>query len=75
MYALRLRSANHVRFYSIRQTDSSGWEVRLEEDRTVTRLHHYWDWHRVERALAAFKLEVVELIEHGWQVAPTEIRQ
>jgi hypothetical protein len=28
----------------------------------------YHDWHRVERALAIFRLEVSELTERGWQV-------
>jgi hypothetical protein len=73
MYALSLRRADHVKKFSIRQTDSSGWEVRLEEDRTVRRLSHYWDWHRVERALAAFKLEALELTERGWQVCPSDV--
>jgi hypothetical protein len=27
----------------------------------------YHDWHRVERALALFRLEVAELSERGWR--------
>jgi hypothetical protein len=27
---------------------------------------HYDDWHRVERALAAFRLEVSALEQQGW---------
>ena len=49
MFALSLRYADHVRHYSI-CAGSAGWEVRLEEDRTLRRLDHYRDWHRVERA-------------------------
>jgi hypothetical protein len=69
MFALSLRRADHVRRYSIAPAGQSGWEVRLEEDRKVCRLDHYHDWHRVERALAAFEREVSELTERGWSVA------
>ena len=40
---------------------AKGWEVELEEDRTLRRLDHYRDWHRVERAMALFEREVQEL--------------
>jgi len=66
MFAVSLRHAEHVRTYSI-SAGGSGWEVRLEEDRTLQRLEHYTDWHRVERMLARFEHEVLELIEEGWQ--------
>jgi len=52
MFALSLRYADHVRHYSI-CAGSAGWEVKLEEDRTLRRFDHYQDWHRVERARAA----------------------
>jgi hypothetical protein len=71
MFSVRLRRANQVRDYKIRDAGSDGWEVRLEEDRTVRRLERYQDWHRVERALALFEREVNELTASGWQVAPT----
>ncbi len=67
MYALSLRRAEHVRNYSMRQTDSSGWEVRLEEDEKLRRLDHYHDWHRVERTLAQFEREVDQLRLLGWR--------
>jgi len=65
MYALSLRFADHVRHYSI-CAGSAGWEVKLEEDRTLRRLDHYRDWHRVERAKALFDREVMELTARGW---------
>ena len=68
MFACSLRSAHHVRHYSIRATDHFGWEIRVEEDRKVRRLDHFQDWHRVERALASFEREVVELTDSGWLV-------
>jgi len=67
MFALRLRNADHIRHYSI-CPGSSGWEVRFEEDRTLRRLDHYRDWHRVERAMALFEREVTELTARGWSL-------
>ena len=69
MFAISLSLANRTRSYSIRPTTPFGWEVRFEEDRTVRRLDHYEDWHRVERALGLFEREATELTKHGWQVA------
>lgn len=66
MFACSLRHADHVRHYSICAA-ATGWEVRLEEDRTLRRLDHYRDWHRVERALALFEREVSELTARGWR--------
>lgn len=68
MFELRLRHANHVRRYSISAVAPSGWEVRCEEDSTVTRQDIYVDWHRVERAQASFKREAMQLTERGWFV-------
>jgi hypothetical protein len=69
MFARRLRQADHIRDYSISSAGAQGWEVRLEEDRTLRRLDHYRDWHRVERALASFEREVEELTARGWHIA------
>ncbi len=71
MFSVRLRRANQVRDYRIRDAGADGWEVRLEENRAVRRLERYQDWHRVERALALFKREVSDLRARGWQIAPT----
>jgi hypothetical protein len=72
MFILRLRHADHTRHYSICSAGTEGWEVRLVEDRTLRRLNHYRDWHRVERALKSFEREVEELTARGWQVAPAD---
>ena len=66
MFQLSLRSANHIRRYSITAVQPSGWEVRLEEDRELRRHDLYQDWHRVERARALFEREATELRESGW---------
>jgi hypothetical protein len=68
MFTITLQRAEHVRQYSIRPTTDAGWEVRREEDRTLTRHVHYHDWHRVERALAMFRREVADLTAQGWEV-------
>lgn len=68
MFRLSLRSAEHVRHYSISAAQPSGWEVRLEEDLELRRIDHYQDWHRVERARALFEQEASELQANGWFV-------
>jgi hypothetical protein len=72
MFALSLRSVDHVRRYSVTFTPPAGWEVRLEEDRLPRRIDHYRDWHRVERALARVEREVNELMASGWQMVATD---
>lgn len=48
----------HHRRLVVFDTGSQGWEVREEHDSRVVRLVRYTDWHRVERALAAFETDV-----------------
>jgi hypothetical protein len=68
MFSVSLQRDGHVRHYSIRQSGSAGWEVKLEDDERLARHDNYRDWHRVERARAVFVSEVVELTARGWQV-------
>jgi hypothetical protein len=68
MFSISLQHAEHVRRYSVFASQSSGWEVVLEQDRQVQQRDHYGDWHRVERALAMFKLEVSDLTARGWRI-------
>ena len=72
MFAVRLRREEHTRRYSISPWDEGGWEVRREEDRTLTHRVCYHDWHRVERTLAVFRLEVSELRARGWEISERE---
>ena len=67
MFDMSLRHADHIRRFSISVKGTSGWEVRREDDRALTRQDLYQDWHRVERALALFEREVLELREQGWR--------
>jgi hypothetical protein len=66
MYARLLRKAAHVRRFTIRDTGTSGWQVLDEQDAKVVKSVLYDDWHRVERARAAFALEAATLREAGW---------
>lgn len=66
MYARLLRKAAHIRRFTIRDTGTSGWQVLDEQDTKVVKSVLYDDWHRVERAKAAFALEASLLREAGW---------
>ena len=67
-FSVSLHRAEHTRHYSIEPQSGSGWEVKLEEDRAVCHRAFYRDWHRVERALEAFRLEVRNLMSRGWTI-------
>jgi hypothetical protein len=66
MYARLLRKAAHVRRFSIHDTGTSGWQVLDEQDTKVVKSVLYDDWHRVERAKAAFAAEASQLRDAGW---------
>jgi hypothetical protein len=68
MFSVSLQRDGHVRYYSIQQSGSAGWEVKLEDDERLARHDNYRDWHRVERARARFASEVVELTARGWEI-------
>jgi hypothetical protein len=72
MFSIVLRKAEQTRRYSISSLGKSGWEVTQEREGETHRLF-YDDWHRVERKLAIFKLEVTELTERGWQQIPAPV--
>ena len=68
MFTISLRHDSETRRYSLHASPGSGWVIVREQDRREIR-KHYEDWHRVERALAAVRSEVLELEARGWQVA------
>jgi len=68
MYARTLRKADHEFRFSIEDAGASGWEVRHEQDQHVVKRVLYDDWHRVERAMLTWQLEIEQLTEKGWQV-------
>lgn len=69
MYARSLRKAAHTRRFSIRDTGTSGWQVLDEQDSQIVKTALYDDWHRVERAKAAFAVEATMLRKAGWTEA------
>jgi len=71
MFAKELSRAGHTRKFSIQDLGSAGWEVRDEQDGRVLRAVRYTDWHRVERAVNRFNLQMHELEDAGW-VSPVE---
>ena len=75
MFDLRLQRAQHSKRYSIVSAEPSGWLVSFEEDLSLRRHNYYHDWHRVERALALFRLEVMNLQQSGWEVASNDVSQ
>lgn len=64
-YVKSFKKADHIRRYTIQNTDS-GWEVREEQDAEIVRHDFYQDWHRVERARVAMTLRMSELRDQGW---------
>ena len=68
MFAQELTHAGHVRRFEIRSQGADGWEMRVEQDSAIVRRQQYTDWHRVERALTLFAIEVAELESAGWKV-------
>jgi hypothetical protein len=66
MFAKELRQEGHTRKFSISVRGRDGWEVREEQDDQVLKQICYTDWHRVERALSMFNLQIGELEGRGW---------
>ena len=66
MFAKELRQEGHTRKFSIKERGPDGWEVREEQDELVLKQICYTDWHRVERALSIFTLQIGELEGRGW---------
>ena len=66
MFAKELKRAGHTRKFSISDTGLAGWEVRDVQDDKVLKQVHYTDWHRVERALQMFNLQIDALEDAGW---------
>jgi hypothetical protein len=68
MFAKELRQEGHTRKFSIKERGRDGWEVRDEQDDQVLKQVCYTDWHRVERALTIFNLQIDELETRGWAI-------
>ena len=71
MFVKELHRAGHTRKFSIYDVGPAGWEVRDEQDNRILKHVRYTDWHRVERALSMFNLQIDELEHAGWSPAAT----
>jgi hypothetical protein len=67
MFSKELHHAGHTKRFSIRENERDGWDVREEQDNQVLKHVRYTDWHRVERALTVFTLEIGQLEDRGWR--------
>lgn len=67
MFAKELRQAGHIRKFSISERGGQGWEVREIQDDRVLKQICYTDWHRVERALHVFTMQIGDLERQGWR--------
>lgn len=67
MFARELHKDDHVKRFLVQPKGLEGWEIRVEEDDEVLRRICYTDWHRVERAMLGFSLEIDALEEVGWR--------
>jgi hypothetical protein len=65
MLERHLVNRGHVHHFVVRH-DTTGWDVREEEDSKVIRQAHLDDWHRVERAVQLFDDAAVALERDGW---------
>jgi hypothetical protein len=71
MFAKELCREGHTRKFSIRDMGAAGWEVRDEQDDRVLKAVRYTDWHRVERAMSMFNIQIDELEGAGWSAPVT----
>lgn len=68
MFATELSHDGHTKRFSVVRAAERGWEIREEQDSRVVRQAWYSDWHRVERALTRFSLQVSQLARQGWRI-------
>ena len=67
MYRRMFQKAGQTKRFTITDAESSGWEVREEQDSQVVWSIRYTDWHRVERARMAFASQALNLELSGWK--------
>jgi hypothetical protein len=66
MFTKELHQQGHTRKFSVSERRRDGWEVRDEQDDHLLKHVVYTDWHRVERAMSVFNLQIDELESRGW---------
>lgn len=68
---MQLTNRGSTRQFSVRYADAEGWEIREEIDDRPVRISQYFDWHRVERAIALIDRRAEDLQQDGWVLSPT----
>ena len=68
MFTKELHQEGHTKKFSVSERRADGWEIRTEEDDRVLKQAVYSDWHRVERAVSMFNLQIDELESRGWAI-------
>jgi hypothetical protein len=69
LFAKRLVRAGEERRFHIHYKPGTGWEAAEGAGRATLQAARYTDWHRVERVLRRFSLEIAELHRQGWREA------
>ena len=65
MYEKNLRQAGHTRRFAIREAGGL-WEAQMQHDDVIVQRVRYDDWHRVERTMVRFAIEISTLERSGW---------
>jgi hypothetical protein len=68
MFEKNLHNEGHTRRFAISEAGGS-WVAQTEHDSEVVKRVRYDDWHRVERTMLSFAIEISSLEQAGWVVA------
>ena len=63
----------HVRSFRILPLPVAGWMVSEEADQRIVQHQQLTDWHRVERAVTRFMVQVADLRREGWVDVPVSV--
>lgn len=66
IFTKTLVRGRHVRSFRIHPVRATGWIASEEADQRLVLRRQLTDWHRVERTVTRFMVEVAELHREGW---------
>ena len=69
LFALDLNNGAHRRHFAVERVPNLGWHVLEESETEVIRQTTVSDWHRVELAIRAFRVEAAALTRSGWRAS------
>ena len=67
IFAKTLALGEHRRSFEIRALETDGWVAWTSCDRNILDRQQLSDWHRVERKMTRFELDIDDLIRRGWR--------